>query len=155
MELKLEATPEEFEQLAIMAFVAQFVIDSSGPFSKGYKYKDFDTMLTALRTLNKGLLQILPNTKILEVDGLSTRVFTHSIDMEDKGLPMLEQFMHNNYLEDVCSEITRIEYTQKTGLNAADEDTFQTEVFHILYEQNMKELEANGLKNFRYSPPDQ
>ena len=53
MELKIEASKDQLVQIAKMAYIAQYVIDSSGTFSKGYKYPDFELFQSALRQLNR------------------------------------------------------------------------------------------------------
>ena len=55
MELKIEASQEELEQIAKMAYIAMYVVDSSGKFSTGYKYPDMELFNSALRQLSIGL----------------------------------------------------------------------------------------------------
>ncbi len=147
MQLTIDATPEELEELAKMAYVAQFIFDSSGKFSTGFKYSNMPIFKQALRKINKALLQAMPDIEILELDEKNENVFTHSIKMEPACREILLQFSEDTYLNRVCTELTRRDYRKKTG-QPTPEIIFPGGVYSILYDNNMAELKANGLSNF-------
>jgi hypothetical protein len=148
MQLTIDATTEELEELAKMAYVAQFVFDSSGRVSKNYKYPCMAVFDQALRKLNKALLPLIPNAGLLEVDEKSDMVFTHTIEMEVHCNKIVEQFSRDTYLNSVCSELTRRDYREKTG-HPSPGVIFPGDVYSILYDNNMEELKQNGLKRLR------
>ncbi len=150
MQLIIEANEEELEELAKMAYVAQFVFDSSGEHSTGYKYPHMQTVNSALRIINKALLPLIPHSHLLEVDGHNDNVFTHSIEMEKHCSKLIETYAKDCYLERICGELTTRDYIEKGG----NPDTEQiilgvSEVFTILYNKNMAELKQYGLSRFR------
>jgi hypothetical protein len=150
MQLILDATAEELEELAKMAYVAQFVFDSSGTFSDGYKYPYTAVFDAALRKLNKAMLTLIPHSGLLEVDEQNNNVFTHTMEMEVHCKKVLDTFSNDSYLECICTELTRRDYKEKVGEEDDDMIIFGPgDVFTILYDNNMKELKANGLKRLR------
>ncbi len=148
MQLIVDATADELEELAKMAYVAQFVFDSSGEFTTGYSYPKIKEFDAALRTLNKALLQALPNTKLLEIDEGNSNVFTHTIQMENECRPILQEFSNDTYIERVCTEITTRDYIEQGGtLETAS--SLYSDVFKILYKRNKVELKQYGLSRFK------
>jgi hypothetical protein len=148
MQLTIDATTEELEELAKMAYVAQFVFDSSGKFSDSYKYPYTALFDAALRKLNKALLPLIPHSKLLELDEQSDNVFTHTLEMEVHCKKVLDTFSNDSYLESICSEVTTRDYEEKTS-QPAPEIIFPGDVYSILYDNNMEELKQNGLKRLR------
>jgi len=150
MEVKFEASKEELEELAKMAFVAQFVFDSSGKFSDGYKYPFMKQFGAALRTVNKLLVQHIPESGLVEVDERSEQRFTHTIKMEEACEKVLLEFGESCFLEELCKQITDRDYTEKYKGSLEDVSSFSSDIYHILHEGNMKELEENGVSRLRF-----
>ncbi len=150
MQLILDAADEELEELAKMAYVAQFVFDSSGKYSNSYKYPGIEVFKVALRKLNKALLPLIQQSHLLEVDEQSNKVFTHTMEMEKICKKILDTFSKDCYLERVCTELTRRDYIEKGGNSYTEEIILGlNEVYTILYNNNMAELRQNGLSRFR------
>lgn len=150
MQLTLDATADELEELAKMAYVAQFVFDSSGEFSDSYKYPYTAVFEAALRKLNKALLPLIPESRLLEADEQSNNVFTHTIEMEIHCKKILDTFSEDSYLESICTELTRRDYIEKGGNPNTEEIILGlSEVYTILYNNNMAELKQYGLSRFK------
>jgi hypothetical protein len=148
MQVTFEASEDELEQLAIMTYIAQYVVDSSGKFSEGYQYPNIKIFYAALRLLNKALLQQLPNTPLLEIDERSQNVFIHTIEAENDCEKILKAFSEDSYLDVVCTEITQRDYIEM-GHSTNDVILGLDDVYTILYNNNMAELQKNGLSRFR------
>lgn len=150
MEVKLDLTKDELVEIAKMTFLAQFVMDSSGTHSTDYKYPNLEKFLDVLRELNKTLLPYIKEYDLLEVDGRMPRVFTHTMRMEDEMAPVLEQFSDDSFLERICKAITDREYIEDyDGVNLGLQIIGDNGIYDILYQNNLKELKQNGLKNVR------
>ncbi len=150
MEVKFEASKEELEELAKMAFVAQFVFDSSGKFSDGYKYPFMKQFEAALRTVNKLLVQHIPQSGLVEVDEISASKFTHTIQMEEACEKVLLEFGESCFLEELCKQITDRNYTEEYKGSLENAFTFSSDVYRILYQNNEKELKESGVNKLRF-----
>jgi hypothetical protein len=148
MQVTFEATTAELEQLAKMAYIAQYVFDSSGKFSTGFKYPDMPVFDSALRILTKTLLQAMPGTELLEVDERSDNIFTHTIQMEEECGKILQEFGETVHFQKVCTELTRRDYIEKGG-NPEDAVIGHNTIYTILYNSNMAELKQYGLSRFK------
>ena len=148
MQLTIDATTEELEELAKMGYVAQYVYDSSGKVSQNYKYPCMAVFEQALRKLNKALLPLIPHSSLLEIDEKREMIFTHTFEMEVHCTKIVEQFAEDTYIDRVCTELTRRDYIEQGG-NSKPVILGLSEVYTILYNNNMAELKANGLSRFK------
>jgi hypothetical protein len=94
MELTLNLEKEEFVELAKMIYIAQYVVDSSGPFSRGYKYPHFAALKNTQRRMNEALLQVIGNSGFVEEEKNNFgEKYTHTIKMEQEMFDVLEEFI--------------------------------------------------------------
>ncbi len=148
MQITIDATKEELDQLAIMAYLAQYVVDSSGKYSTGYKYPKMAEYSSMLRKMNKEILIAMPDSKMIEADENTERIFTHTIKTKDECQLLKETFENSNYLERICTEISRRDFIEQGGdyNNAA---SIISETFISIYDGNMRELQEYGLSRFK------
>lgn len=149
MEIKFEISKEELAELAKMAYVAQFVFDSSGKFSTGYKYPLMGTFDAALRVFNKMLWQHIPESGLVEIDEQHESVFTHTMQMEKQCNDVLNEFGSFDFLEKVCKQLTDRDYEEQYNGSANSSASITSDVYPILYDNNMEELQHNGFKRLR------
>lgn len=149
MEIKFEISKEELAELAKMAYVAQFVFDSSGKFSTGYKYPLMGTFDAALRTFNKMLWQNIPESGLMEIDEQHESVFTHTIQMENACNEVLNEYGNSEFLERVCKQLTDRDYEEQYNGIADSVASVTGDVYRILYNNNMEELQQNNLRRLR------
>lgn len=148
MNLKIEATKGEIEEIAVMTYLSNHIVSSSGEFSDGYKYQNKDILHSVTRKLNKEILSKLPESKFVEADENSDSIFTHTIEMERHCQKILNQFYDEGILARICNEISKRDYFELYG----DDDFLVLDYnikFSAIYENNMKELNEFGLKRFR------
>jgi ferritin-like metal-binding protein YciE len=148
IKITLEATKEEFDQLAIMAYLAQYVVDSSGKYGTGYKYPKMEEYLSMLRKLNKEILLAMPDSEMVQANELHNRIFVHTIETENQCQLLKETFEKSGYLESVCTEISRRDFIEQGG-DYDNATSIVSEVFLSIYESNMRELEEFGLSRFK------
>lgn len=148
MEVTFNFTEEELVELAKMTYVSQFVFDSSGRTSKGYKYPNTELFLHTLRLFNKTVLQYLPDNKYSEADEKSKKVFTHTMQMEEEMMPMMHNFIDEIVYNRICQAVTQQEHRELYN-SEAHEVYHEDSPYDILYKRNKKNLENNGLKNLR------
>lgn len=150
MEVKFEATKAELIELAKMAYVADYVFDSSGHTSSGYRYLYMNEFAAALRVFNKMLVQHIGDTGLVEVDGNWSQVFTHTMLMEDECEKVLNQFKEECFADKVCTALTDRDYVEQYGAMQTEEGSqINSEAYHILYDNNMLEIQKHGLKRLR------
>ena len=146
MELKIELDKNEIAELTKMSFIAQFVISSSGVSGHGDRYRHMEIFTSALRELDNAILPLIPERGLLEMDNDRPM---HTPKMEEEMMPVLKAFMQDTFLEQICTTVSRREYTEEYGM--VEDITMMTadSLYAIIYNNNWKELEKNGLKNFR------
>ncbi len=149
MKIKFEISKEELAELAKMAYVAQFFFDSSGKFSTGYKYPHTVTFNAALRIFNKMLWQYIPESNLAELDEENEDVFTHTMQMEDDCYKVLNEYGNSEFLEKVCKQLTDRDYEEQYNGSANSSASITSDVYPILYDNNMEELQHNGFKRLR------
>lgn len=149
MEIKFEISKEELAELAKMAYVAQFVFDSSGKFSTGYKYPLMDTFDAALRIFNKMLWQNIAESGLIEIDEQHESVFTHTMQMEQDCNEVLNEYGNFEFLERLCKQLTDRDYEEQYNGTPNSLESVTSDVYRILYNNNMEELEQNNLKRLR------
>ena len=148
MEITIEATKEELGQMAKMAYIGQYVADSSGQFSSGYQYPNIELLHDALRQLNKALYQAIPGSGLLEVDGNNRKVFTHTMLMEDTCRPMIEEFNDADFLNRVCTQLSNRDFEEQCG-TPDDAYLVPNAAYEAIYNNNMEALKNDGLKLLR------
>jgi hypothetical protein len=146
MKITFDLEKEELDQLAMMAYLAQFIVDSSGEFTTDYKYPKIENFKAMLRKLNKEILLAFPNTRYVEADEKNKAIFTHTLETENSAHLLLQQFTNEVYLERICSELSSRDYKEHGGTEYEVLD--MNVVFTSIYQNNMKELKEHGLKNF-------
>jgi hypothetical protein len=155
MELKIELTKDEMAELAKMAYIAQYVMDSSGPHAQSshYRYPNLPLFKNTLQLLYRAMLQQMPQTELLEVNEKNKTILS-SIKIENEIRPVFHQFEQDGFLSTICTAITDRDYTEEYG--GGDDNSEgpapvmgDNSVYDILYQNNWKELKRNGLKNFR------
>lgn len=94
MELTLNLEKEEFVELATMVYIAQYVVDSSGIHSHGYKYPHFSVFKNTQRRMNQALLQVIADSGFVEEEqNPMGEKYTHTIKMEQEMFDVLEEFI--------------------------------------------------------------
>ena len=68
MELKIDGTKEELEQIAIMGYLANFILNGSKEDTALKNYPKLEVFNNTLRKVHKAILELIPDTEILEVD---------------------------------------------------------------------------------------
>jgi hypothetical protein len=148
MQITIDASKEELNQLAVMAYLAQYIVDSSGEYSKGYKYPEMEEYQSMLRKINKSILLNLPDTKMVEANENNSNIFVHTIETEDACELLKNQFENSIYLERICTEITRRDFIEQGG-DYNNSSFLISEVFESIYNNNMKELKEYGLSRLK------
>src|SRR5690606_33478087 len=93
MEVTLHPEKEELAEPAKMIYLAQNVVGSSGPFSKGYKYPHFATVKSVQNRVNEALLKVIADTGLVErVERNGKVLYEHTLAMEDEMRPVLEEY---------------------------------------------------------------
>jgi len=150
MEVKFEASKAELIELSKMAYIAQYVVDSSGRFSTGYHYLYLKEFESALRLFNKMLLQHIGDVGLLEVDEQSQDIFTHTMLMEDECQKVMAEFQKACFIEELCDGLTDRDHDEQYGVKMREGGfRIYDEAYQILHDKNMRELKTHGLKRLR------
>jgi hypothetical protein len=143
-----EVTNEELDQLAVMAYLAQYVVDSSGKYSTGYKYPHMQDYLSMLRKINKEILLEMPKTEMVEADGSNEHIFSHTMKTEDTCQKLRDEFENSTYHDRICMEITRRDFIEQGG-DRENSPSVYGDLFISLHDNNMKESKEYGLSRFK------
>jgi hypothetical protein len=151
MQVTFEASEQELKELAKIMYLVQFVMDDSSNKdynTKGYVYENIKEFDQTKRLINKMLLEYIPASGLLEVDGRSEHIFTHTVAMEDIMRKVLDTFGDTSFYGRICTAITNRDFAEQGG-NVNEAELFFDGVYKILYDNNMKELMEFGLSRFK------
>jgi hypothetical protein len=150
MEIKFEATKAELIELAKMAYMADSVFECNVISSNGYQYLYKEEFISALRLFNKMLVQYIGDTGLVEANGNCPEVFTATILMENECERVLDEFKKECFADKVCDALTDRDYEELYGrMGPEGRSEINSEAYHILYDNNMLEIEKYGLKRLR------
>ncbi len=141
MKLEIELTETQANEFAKMLYLAQFMVSSSGQYSKSYKYPLIAEHLETLRILNKSIVQSFPTIELLEVNEKADNKYTHNIAMEEATKELIETHSKVCLHEEVATAISRTEFEQKYP-NA---DSTSYEISMMIYKNNLKWIDENGI----------
>ncbi len=141
MKLEIEINETQAKEFAKMLFLAQFVVDSSGKYSKSYKYPLIEEHLETLRILNRSILLAFPNIELLEVNEKLDKKYSHNIAMELATKDLLNTHFKVCLNEEVATAITKKEFAEKYP----NLDSEAYEIIIALYHNNLKWIEENGI----------
>jgi hypothetical protein len=106
MQITIEGTKEEIEQLAVIGYIAQFVADSSMQTQSGrYLYPDKDILSSSIRKLNKAICLAIPESELVNIDEKSRRVFTHTLKTENICGSLLIEFAQDMFYEKIWGQL--------------------------------------------------
>ena len=148
MKLVIQASKEELEEIAKLAYLANIVVSNSNEKNKNYQYPDIAIFNSALRLLYKALLQHMPASGLIEIDENAGTLFTHTLLMEQQCSNMVNEYGEESFDNQLCTTITNRDYKEKGG-DPAKAELFYNGLYETLYNNNMIELKANGLGRFR------
>ena len=123
-------------------------MSSSKDTSEDYKYPEIKIFNAAIRSLYKALLELIPETGLIEVDEKADTVFTNSLLLEQECRLVINQFESDSILNCICKLITDRDYNEKGG-DPMKAELFFEGLYESIYNNNMLELQANGLSRYR------
>ena len=134
MELKINFTKEELEQVNIMAYLAKHMLSQSDKYSQGYKYTNHNIFEKTVEKINTSILETISKEEILAT--------------ESECLKIIKQYNHESLNEVICKIITERDYEEQGG-TYSNPNYFLEEKYKLIYNYNISEIELNGLQRFR------
>ena len=85
----------------------------------------------------------------MEVDEQHESVFTHTMQIEDDCNEVLNEYGNFEFLERLCKQLTDRDCEEQYNGSPNSLAAVTSDVYRILYDNNMEELQQNTLRRLR------
>lgn len=143
MKLEINLSKAQVKEMAKMLYMARFVVDSSGTFSKKYQYPKKELFNSTLRGMYKAILLAYPKIGLVEVDERVKMKFTHTFQMEEEVELLINTFCNDDYIERLAYAISRKKFKELYGTVSNGND----EYFEVIYQYCLNWINENGIEN--------